>query len=153
VDFRRWFDGVVIFERSMEHQTLVGRDKAGGAILNPDGYVPGSSWFQKTSRYMEESALIALAGPIAEARHGKFSLAGAFIGPGSNDFRYVRECLSEYGLEKSFAEFERRAKELVRQRWRAIIAAADQLVRHRKLTFHQVKDLVAPIICPGIPKM
>jgi hypothetical protein len=92
---------------------------------------------------MEESVLIMLAGPIAQARHGRVSLAATYLGGGESDFRYVKQCLSEYGIENLFGEFERRAKELVRQKWKAIMAVADQLLRHRKLSFDQVEQTIS----------
>jgi len=90
---------------------------------------------------MEHSVLIALAGPVAQAKYGKVSLAGVYCGPGSNDSEYVEQCLADFDICHLFDEFERRAKAFVRRRWASIVAVANRLVLDRRLSYDQVRSL------------
>jgi hypothetical protein len=76
-------------------------------------------------------AIVALAGPIAEARATKTSLLAVLWSGGSHDMAAARAALEDSRFTYSYAE--REARRLVNRHWPAIQAVALALVEHGRV--------------------
>jgi hypothetical protein len=87
---------------------------------------------------MKADVMTSLAGPIAEAQFRKCSLVSVLLGGGNKDYADVERCLLDFErdatLSRSFDELEQCTRAIVRQRWGAIMALANELQVRRSLT-------------------
>ena len=87
---------------------------------------------------MEADVITSLAGPIAEARIRKCSLAAAYLIGGKDDYDFAKRCVADFEGEadtsRAIEKLQERAKTIVRQRWGSVLALADRLLANRSLT-------------------
>jgi hypothetical protein len=87
---------------------------------------------------MEAEVMTSLAGPIAEARFLKCSLAAVYLRGGGGDYDIAKQCVADFEREanvsEAFGKLEQRSRTIVRHRWSAVLVLADQLVVRRSLT-------------------
>jgi hypothetical protein len=101
---------------------------------------------------MNADVMTTLAGPIAEARFRKCSLASVLLGGGNEDYSEATRCLLDFERDVShsdtFDELELRTRAIVRQRWSAIIALANELQVRRSLTGSEVVAVIEAAVDP-----
>jgi hypothetical protein len=117
-----------------------------GMMEGPDRYTPGIIPINLIPEEirdlwrvnMEADVITNLAGPIAEARYRRQSIAGMYLGGGRSDFIKSRTSVQDFAPEQMasamFAELQRRASKIVSMRWNSILALADELLVRRSLT-------------------
>ena len=115
---------------------LEGPSRYNPGILNP--LLVSPDLLPLLRKTMEAEVVTTLAGPIAEAQMRKCSLVSTLLIGGSGDEEMARRCLSDFQCDANVSEaFERsvrRTRKIVRQRWGAILALADELLIRRSLT-------------------
>lgn len=117
-----------------------------GMLEGPSYYTPGvfnplsgpPDLLSLHRQNMEAEVMTSLAGPIAEARFLKCSLVEVYLVGGGEDYDMVKRCLADFEREvnvsEAFGKLEQRSRTIVRHRWSAVLALADELLVRRSLT-------------------
>ncbi len=114
---------------------LEGPSRYNPGIFNPLSAPPDIRLLHRQN--MEAEVITSLAGPIAEARIRKCSLAVTYL-VGEADYDVAKRCVADFESDADVSEaiekLQERATTTVRQRWRSVLALADKLLTHRSLT-------------------
>jgi hypothetical protein len=115
---------------------MEGPSRYNPGVFNPISAPPDIRSLHRQN--MEAEVITSLAGPIAEARIRKCSLAAAYLVGGKDDYDMAKRCVADFegeaDMSEAFGKLQERAGTIVRQRWSSVLALADKLRVHRSVT-------------------